>query len=901
MTVLLIAALSLFAKLTNDPEMIFPEGSRSAGIYQAVRDAGLYSTLTVELDFLKPDGLVGSRRRIDGFASRIASLPGVVKVEYSVSDEMADAFSSLPSAFVQLLDPSVLDGIDPERASSSALAALSAGAPAAMLRSDPGNLKKPFTDAMQAWRRLAPYRFSMHDSIACDPSRRYALLRIETDPAVVSGAERISGLIGEITRDCPGMKARVVSPLVHSLENESIARRDVFRVGAVSAVALALVFLFLYRGDWRALWIPVTPFVASFPAAAVCAAAFDRLSLMVLGIGGGVAGLAVDQGIHVYSAVRGAGIPEDGRLARALLMALATSVAAFASVACSGVPVFFQLGVFVSLTLAFNLLLSGFALPRLFGERKGGLSFSIPAPTRISSVAAVAVFCGVFILFCVMMPRLKTDFSLSALDGTSAETRAVEAEFAGRWSNDQGGESVIVTRRTEDELLAAIAGCSSWAPAALVPPSARRTSNAEAWRSPAVTGKLSELKRRLAAACRVKGLPEDFFAPFFDAVKEGLSQTVRPCGNSAVGMLLSTAVRRSAGKCHALIFVPKGGSGTVADGIEGAFPVTPQAIEAAAAKSYAPGFWRAVVICAALQALLAAFVYRRIVDFAVVFLPAVSALLAGLTLAAAVGFTVDVTVCLASVLVFGLAVDYGVFALYRSRNGNCGDAAAAMVLSAVTTLAGAGAMVFAGHPAVSRLGTVLFFGILFAAASALFLAPAVMDIFRPRVLAAFAVMVTACGCASTRDAAPVSRQPPNETRLWNVTANALWHSFPMIVAVKVDPADRSIHAVGTSTSGITLFESHGENGRQGRLFVSPAIAESGAEALFGRAYEDFSRVFFSPDAVSSGESGGLWPFFGWSTEWEGESRDGKSFRRARYDNHTTRCGYIFREIDGDGR
>ena len=607
MITLMLAALSLFAKLTNDPEMIFPEGSKSAGIYQVVRDAGLYSTFTVELDFLKPDGLAGSRRHIDEFASRIAAQPGVVKVDYSVTDEMADAFAGLPAAFVQLLNPSVIDGINPERAASAALAALSVGAPAAMVRSDPGNLTRKFADSLQSWRKLAPYRFSLCDSVACDSSRRYALVRVETDPAVIAGAERISGLLAEMTREHPEMKVRIVSPLVHSLENESLARKDIFRVGTVSAVVLAAVFLFLYRGDWRALWIPLTPFAASFAAAMVCAAAFDRLSLMVLGVGGGVAGFAVDQGIHVYSAVRGSGLPKDGRLTRALLMALATSVAAFASVAFSGIPVFVQLGVFVALTLAFNLLLSRFALPRLLGSEKGRTQFSLSAPSRVSSVVSIAVFCGVSVLFCIMLPRLKTDFSLSSLDGTSSATRAVEAEFNSRWSNAGGGESMIVFRRNEDELLGAISECSRWTPAALVPPHARRMENAEAWRSASVEAKLAELKRGLAAACEAKGLPGDFFAPFFDSIKEGLSQAAQTRSVPAIDMLLSTSVRKTARGCLALIFVPKGDAESAAKRIEGAVPVTPGAIESAAAESYAPGFWRAAAICALLQALLAAF------------------------------------------------------------------------------------------------------------------------------------------------------------------------------------------------------------------------------------------------------------------------------------------------------
>lgn len=900
---LLFAAFLFSAKFADDPGMMFPPGSRSAAIYSAVRDVGLYSSFTVEFDTREADGVSKHRKRISDFASRVASLPGVEKVEFEVPGAAGEVFSELPSAFVQLFGPEMLERIDPERASTSALTALAMGAPASPVRSDPGNFRGLLTSSLLSWRKNSPFRFSVADGIMCDETGRYALLRVKVDPAAVTGAAAIERLYGEIVRPRPGVSVRAVSPLLHAMENENLSRRDLSRVGIFSAAALMLVFLVLYRGDWRALWIPVMPMVAAALSVVVCAAVFERVNLMVVGIGGGIAGFAVDQGIHVYSAFRGSGMPAVRRLTKMLLVALATSIVAFAAVTACGVPLFVQLGTFASVMLSVNFLLSRFLLPRLLGSgiRIPKLNLREPSRTVAFSVTAFAAAACAFSL--AALPNIRADFSLSALDGASAATKETERLFVERWANPGGGSSVAVTAESEDALLSALAGCERWTPAALVPPSERRRRNVEAWRSAAAAERLRKLKADLAAGCADKGLPPDFFAPFFESVEKGIASADGNGRHPVVDGILSFALGSSRGGWSALLFAPEKDARVLAGRIAGAFEITPRAVEAAAVESYRPGLIRSAALCLAAQLFLVAFVYRRIRKFALVFLPAAVAALCGLGVSAVAGFAVDMTVCLAGVLVFGLAVDYGVFALCRSEDGDRnGEVARAMILSAVTTVAAAAALSAASHPALSRLGIVILTGILFTALAALFLVPSLR---RLRPLSAAFAAAFLCGCVSSGGGdggETVSRQSPGEVRLWNVTANALWYSVPMIVAVKVDPATRSVHAVGTSPSGVTLFESEGEGGVERRGFVSPLIPEIGAKMLFGDIQEDLSRVFFAPRG-SEGErtvSRGLWPFWGWTLELDGVSRDGRTFDTAVYEKRASLCGFIFKEVSGNG-
>lgn len=899
---LLIAAISLFAKFSADPELMFPEGSESAAAYSTVRDAGLYSAVTVELDTKSTNSVLDSVERVRRFVDEVAGMPGVMGVDSGVSRDAASAFARLPEIFVQLFPPSRLDDIDPGEAASAALAAMISGAPASVLRNDPGRFRQPFVDSLQAWRRNSPFRFSLHGGMMYDESGRYALVRVDTDPLLAGDSRRAKELLDGISRPREGLEACIVSPLVHAVENERLARGDVFRVGVVSSVALALVFLFLYRGDLRALWIPVMPLVAALFAFVCCCVIFERISLLVLGVGGGIAGFAVDQGIHVYAAVRGSGSYSARRLTRALATALATSVVAFVSVVASGVPVFIQLGVFASLMLTFNFFLSRYALPRLLGagRRESILPGAFAAAKADRPLIAGAVVLSVLAL--VFLPRTETDFALSSLDGTPGSIRDGETAFTKRWANPSGGCTAVVVREDEDALLAALEGCGRWTPAALVPPAEARRRNVELWKSPGTADRLAALKEELAAACRSKGLPGEFFSPFFESVEKGV-KAFDPSGrHPVVEELLGVFLRRTEDRHSALLFVPGSETSDLTGRIEGAAVMTSSSVDSAVSSDFIPGFRRSALICAVMLLILVAFVYRNPVDFVLVFLPAGCAALWGAGCAAATGFVIDAAVCIAFVLVLGLAVDYGVFAVYRREGDGGGDTARAMVLSAVTTMVGAGAMMVAEHPAVCKLGTVLFFGILLTALSALYLVPALTRL-RSSVFMAVALLPMLSGCVTSPfDAAKLyPQQKPEETRIWNVTAEIFWYSVSMLVAVQIDDTSGSVHVVGMTPTGMTLFESAGCNGVESKRFISPVIPEAGAERLFGNIQEDFARVFFSAVGPETAEeSEGLWPFCGWSVLREGRSGDGNAFGSAVYKNRSSHCSFIFKEVGGDG-
>jgi len=85
---------------------------------------------------------------------------------------------------------------------------------------------------------------------------------------------------------------------------------------------------------------------------------------------------------------------------------------------------------------------------------------------------------------------------------------------------------------------------------------------------------------------------------------------------------------------------------------------------------------------------------------------------------------------IASILIIGLGVDYGIFMVCHSRQEEDLDSAKAIIVSGLTTLVGFGALVLAKHPALYSIGITVLLGILAAVPTAVLVIPA----FRPKRL-----------------------------------------------------------------------------------------------------------------------------------------------------------------------
>jgi predicted RND superfamily exporter protein len=104
--------------------------------------------------------------------------------------------------------------------------------------------------------------------------------------------------------------------------------------------------------------------------------------------------------------------------------------------------------------------------------------------------------------------------------------------------------------------------------------------------------------------------------------------------------------------------------------------------------------------------------------------PVVTGLLSMLGIMGMLGIEFNLFNIVATILIIGLCVDYGIFMVCKITEGSDHAADRAVLVSGLTTLAGFGSLVLARHPAMHSIGVTVLLGIGFGIASALLVVPA---------------------------------------------------------------------------------------------------------------------------------------------------------------------------------
>ena len=247
--------------------------------------------------------------------------------------------------------------------------------------------------------------------------------------------------------------------------------------------------------------------------------------------------------------------------------------------------------------------------------------------------------------------------------------------------------------------------------------------------------------------------------------------------------------------------------------------------------------------------LLSYLVFQNIGDVLLTMTPVLAAFCGLFILGALTGFKATPAAAFALILLTGLAIDYGIYAVSQLRHPEEISVRSSVVLSAATTVAGAGALIFSRHPVLFGTGIVLSIGITLACLSGLYLVPMLKKIPAVRGLPLFLLIVlTLSGCTA---GIPFSQYPEADSLRRKITlypeacfqiqANAVMeiqgNTFSFILAVECNPADGEIKISGISGTGILLFRMDRDSCKPGSGL--PLQLKKPLNAL----RKDFQRIF----------------------------------------------------------
>ncbi len=883
---LAILATVFFGHFTNDMSRLFPNTRETRALFRILHDAHLADT--VQLEFVGTGDITLHRAYLESTAEKLARSPLLRQVTFRYrSDDPAAELASFAALAPRFLPPEVLNGSYPENAAVNALRQLAFPVPgqARRLRMQPFGWEKTLLSKLQKLDAATGMDLAPELPFFVSADRRRAMIAAETEVRI-GDADAVRELFAELRRCAAplpsGVELRIISGCSHTLGNEEVLKRDAAIAGAVSLALFLGLFLWAYRGDRRALWIPLLPLYSSLLALGIMVLCFREICLYVIGLGGCITGLAVDQGIHVYAAFRGENAERrTAALTLPMLLSAATSIAVFAFLGLTGISAYLQLAVFAGLSLAFSALLALLVLPMLLDRgRELRRIFPELPPRPGSRWAAAAVVIGAALLIAALPGVFgNADFALDSLDGTPERIRAEEADFRRAWHRKgTARETAVLAAAGSDreaalEHLSAICaelertGIDAAVPPR--PPLCVQAENRRAWRTPEVAAKIARLAEECRAACAKHRLPQEFFQPFFSALTRAIAaddfrlppilehidrKMIKSHGKSAAAVAL---LRDTPENVRAVRQVLK------ARNDEHAALLSKGGFRALLREESGGRFLWLLALSVAAALLLVYMVFRNFADMLLAMVPVLLAWSAVALLVRLTGFRATPAAAFAAVLLTGLAVDYGIYAVCQLRRPDELDTHDPILLSAATTIAGAAALLASRHPALFGTGAVLAPGIFVACLSGVYIVPRLGKVSLGKVpTALWAIMLLfLAGCAHTvpwqefpeREAQERRMQlyPGSAFRLQaTTTAEFRGRQFRFVLAAEIDPETDKVKLAGVDPgSGALLFRSDEAAGGAPR--PGPALAADPPEALLkfiSGLPDDLRRIFTAKNA-----------------------------------------------------
>jgi predicted RND superfamily exporter protein len=347
------------------------------------------------------------------------------------------------------------------------------------------------------------------------------------------------------------------------------------------------------------------------------------------------------------------------------------------------------------------------------------------------------------------LAALKLDFqtNIRALDGIGEQLRNDEKNFRAIWGeSSQAAVSVkapsfeaALERQDEIAEIAEKAGIPGFQSLSVVWPSLKtRSRNAAAWDAFWTKERIKRLKNDFHKVGAKYSFSENAFAPFFDNLHH--HDFSANFADSPGFELFRGKFGRTGGRESRLDAFFNDTPESVAkmrgltSKIKGASVISPKRFGEYISDAILSDARRVAVFALPLILLLAWICLRNIKEVALAVIPVVTALALEFPAHALSGFELNAIGLVAMIVVTGLAVDYGIFAVSAAKKRDARfaeNAVTSLTMSMLSTAIGSGALLFASHPALRTVGLVVTVGVTAAWASAVFAVPAMFHVIRP--------------------------------------------------------------------------------------------------------------------------------------------------------------------------
>jgi predicted exporter len=624
------------------------------------------------------------------------------------------------------------------RAAAVKLRDINAIASAATVYADPLGLCRVADELRSSVTAAAGHRYRGDHLRHADGTSSLAVYEIGFAPSDRSRcAALITDLQGLASRAAAqGLRCHSAGAYRHYDDNHRSIFAGLWFSMPITVVGIAVLMLSLYR-SLPAILLLHLPAIASiiFATAALALLHGGAIPVMAFGFCPALMGISVDYGVHV---VRACQAGDYARVRRPLLLSFATSALAFAVLLPGGFPILRSLGVFVIAGLGGAIATSLISLPALLDrDRQRRADAWAPASRMILTLIEGSQWRNLLIigLLCAaLLPglgRLRLATELYQYDGSSPETHADLNRITERWLGLGSYDFIVADGHDIDEALVrgeqAVAAVSRAAalPTGIsvvqrfLPSRKEQDQRRAAWNRhwQPVAADLPAMLGRAARAAGVRAEPfTACLATYAPVAADGGRIDRHAWDGTPVAQLLDQRISRLAdGRIRVVIplHLPQRNTalvdrlGTTAETVPGCWLASRLLlVQAMITEVTSDLVGRAGIILLAMLVFLIISLRRPRFVVAVASVPII-AIAWTFGLFGWLGIEITALHVMVAAFVIGIGVDNAIF-IHRVELRR--QAMSAVLMTALTTLIGAGSLIVASHPLLASIGFAVFTG-----------------------------------------------------------------------------------------------------------------------------------------------------------------------------------------------
>jgi len=624
------------------------------------------------------------------------------------------------------------------------------------LRADPLNLSSNLLSNIQKLSQASGYNVSINSGHFISQDGQAAMIIVKTSVLLTEGfgSRKIVNYLQEKLRALPSyIHADIIAGHMHTVKNEEIIKQDIRLTSIIAALGFLLLFLLIFR-DWRAMIIFIMPLGAVLVSTGVAFMIFKSLSYFVIGLSTVIAGITIDYGIYVYLAVRkmGNSVQTLRKIIRPVIFGALTTISVFAVFFFSSVKGYHQLAFFSNFTILICLGFALFILPHFINEetakpkhlinKKPAARFNLNIPDQVYLIAWA-------ILIIVMLGlgwQTKFNNDITQFDGAGREVAKNEAEFQRTWGAKEPPAVLVVSATTLPEAYqlntavytaaTAAIGKENFSSFSIIWPGlAERQANLAAWNKFWSFEKKKEFQALLLEYGKPYNFSEQAFAPFIQQLDTQTSLEPEPSNLVFFNQLKEQFILKKDSGYQILSFFPDQDEyitklSKIKNAYPGTFLVSRKNFSHQVSRALSHEFLWLAFLAIFLTVGLTFMLLKnlRLTSLAMIPVASALALIVGVTHLA--GLSLNIPSVIATMVVVGIVSDYGMFMVYYCKYKYQTGTIAAVTLAAVTTLIGAGVLIFAQHPVLFSIGVTLTTGVLAGYLSSLMIIPAVYRLWK---------------------------------------------------------------------------------------------------------------------------------------------------------------------------